>query len=478
MERSFVGRADVFNRLRTWLGEDFDGRVRLISVEGPGGVGKTTLIEEALRAVDLRSRKFLDIRFRGEDFFLEGSGFLKDRIPLNPVEVLAGVANRARSQLPKDAQPYFALTLQLNDAFAAMKERVLREKKWRSLPEMARTYMEMLMTAGKLLGGVSVRFRTFFDATKADPATLDHIERFLEKLDEQFKSSGELGSALNPFHRKLRRNQDRLARDAWPVLAGDFYTDLVSILAGWRKEEAGKNIAKFLPRKVDGRDRLFMFFDDYESIENTFGVSFLVERLIPKLLDAPFQTVLLIAGRDELSATHPEWNRYFSNELYARTISLLPLTEENLVELITLRGLPGNPGEIARTLFAGTQGFPLLVDLALDEIAKGGKSAVTLMKFADRQTHWMNHTQRRWLEHLAFLDRVNLDTIQKVLPDEDAEEVFHWFQREGSIRDTAASVFTMRPFVRSRMLEYLEIKSPGGFQRLQKIAAAINGEGG
>ena len=50
----FVGRARELDDLRGWLGKAFDGRGRLVAIEGEAGIGKTRLVEEFVKVA--RSR--------------------------------------------------------------------------------------------------------------------------------------------------------------------------------------------------------------------------------------------------------------------------------------------------------------------------------------------------------------------------------------------------------------------------------------
>jgi hypothetical protein len=95
--------------------------------------------------------------------------------------------------------------------------------------------------------------------------------------------------------------------------------------------------------QVMGKDRLFLFIDDYESIQNDFGRHFVLKHLLRKLVqEAPFQTTLLISGRDELTATNPGWSKMFSQELPRHTIRLRPLREEDIRELLRVQGFGGD----------------------------------------------------------------------------------------------------------------------------------------
>lgn len=92
-----------------------------------------------------------------------------------------------------------------------------------------------------------------------------------------------------------------------------------------------------------------------------------------------------------------------------------------------------------------------------------------LKRFHDRTTRWMNDQQKKWLQHILFLDEINIRTLQNMLDNErEASEVFNWFQHEGSIRDTSGTAFRVREYLRSRLVDYLQISDPDRCEQLQK----------
>lgn len=463
MERTFVGRADVYNKLHLWLSQEQEDKLRVISVEGSGGIGKTTLIEEVLRALDMKDKRYLTLRLRGEDFLGQDGN-------LDPVTVLADLANRVRDQLPKDNEPYFGLTANLkkaNDELNTAIRKKVGAKLDVEIAEAGKDAIRLLIQSGRALGEVFPKIKDYVDLDKVDDKTLQQIEQYIDDARKSYELGGNIVDAMKGLW-KHAKNQNRLVKDAWRAMSEDFYRDLVAILSGWKSE--GEKPLKLLAKKVPGMDHLFFFIDDYECIQNDFGKHFLVRNLLPKLSTAPFKTTLLICGRDVLSVADPGF-KLVAIGLKKHTIRLKPLKMEDVLEILQANKLPGDLDALARKIFSDTEGYPLLVDLAIDEQGQEGVPVVALKKFYDRQTYWMNHLQKKWLDRLAFLDEVNLETIPKVLPNEDAEVVFDWFEREGSIRDTKSSKWTVRPYVRTRVVEYFKSKRPTEYQRLMEAAA-------
>jgi hypothetical protein len=175
----------------------------------------------------------------------------------------------------------------------------------------------------------------------------------------------------------------------------------------------------------------------------------------------------LVSGRDDFSSNDPTL-KDFAQQLSDNRIPLKPLELQAVKELLQAHNIDGNLDELAKAIHEETEGYPFLVEMAMEEGCSDNIPALALKKFYDRQTHWMTPVQKTWLNRLSFLDEVNLDTIPKVLPAEDATEIMEWFQKEGSIRDELAPKWTVRPFVRTRVLKYLESLSPSEFNQLRK----------
>ena len=73
----------------------------------------------------------------------------------------------------------------------------------------------------------------------------------------------------------------------------------------------------------------------------------------------------------------------------------------------------------------------------------------------------MTERQRRWLEIVVFLNRVNIETLRRMHDDDrEVREVFDWFQREGSLRDVTTDHPCVREYVRSRLADYLLRRDP------------------
>lgn len=86
----------------------------------------------------------------------------------------------------------------------------------------------------------------------------------------------------------------------------------------------------------------------------------------------------------------------------------------------------------------------------------------------------MTERERCWFTALCYLDVVNEDTISAVIEGASAVEVQRWFEREASIRDPFASVFTVRPLIREKTLRYLSTRSPSTHRSMVERARPSN----
>ena len=89
----------------------------------------------------------------------------------------------------------------------------------------------------------------------------------------------------------------------------------------------------------------------------------------------------------------------------------------------------------------------------------------------------MNNEQKSWLNHVVFLNPVNVRSITAMLGSEDeARRAFQWFESEGSVRDYQQRTYRVIEYVRSRLADYLEVVDPERFEALkskgEKVSAA------
>lgn len=444
-----VGRQADIAKLRSVL----EGRCRsednliILSIDGPGGVGKSSLIRMAESASDLPSPKTLRIRLDGSKAVDSLDAFLS-----NFVHALKHEASRefARGNI---ALPETESLLKISSELMKSAERELQEA--RNAEEIVKV-ARSLMAIGKAINSVQKKTTSYFDAEK--------IEKIFEKSDPedlivafQYEAPGwiaKLGIGTKEIN--LRNELRKCAPKAF---ASALIKDLSVLINGWKLSDAHKP----LPQKLGDCERLILILDDYESMSPYIG-SFLAEYFLPGLREARIKTTAVIAGRDDLSATNAAWSQHLQEYLIDPPISVGPLSNQD-IEVIA-----SNEGVNAEDLWRDTEGYPFFIQLWIESKRRGGETALSLKKFYDRTTRWMTEEQKNWLEYCLFIDDVNKETLSKITSDTGlATKILEWFMSEGSIRATDTKSFTIRSYLRKRLLEYLEITDPERFRTLSRI---------
>jgi hypothetical protein len=297
---------------------------------------------------------------------------------------------------------------------------------------------------------------------------LEAVRGLLPVIEETLKSLAPLLEEAPGVLEKLGLRRAAALRNALranplDALAEALVTDLTTLLVGYEK----KNLLSPTQAKVQGVDRLLLVVDDYESLAPQLG-EFLVSHLLPRLKQASFQSTLVVIGRDQLALTHPAWNQHHQR-LLAPPVSLSALSRSEMDELVKAHGRTSK--EDAERAWADTLGYPLLVKLWLEEAREAtagqGPSVGMLKRFHDRTTHWLTVEQKRWLDHALFLEKVNVETFAHALGDAaEARRAMDWFEGDGSVRDAQGRVFRVREYVRSRLVDYIEVTDPARFREL------------
>jgi hypothetical protein len=243
-------------------------------------------------------------------------------------------------------------------------------------------------------------------------------------------------------------------------------SDLSAILVGYRAEDWYKPSRS----KIEGIDRLLLILDDYEKLQASIG-EFVVSYLLPALKSARFESVVIILGRDQLQATHPAWDQHLRPILLPRIV-LEPLSRQDMEELVESYGVRSS-GEKERA-WQDTQGYPFYVQLWIEEVESGGRSVVMLKRFYDRTTRWMSDKEKEWLHLTLFLEEVNKWSLRSMTEnDEEAQDAFRWFEREGSVRDTVGGVFRVREYLRSRLSDYLCISDLDLYEQWERKGRSL-----
>jgi hypothetical protein len=434
-QASFVGRADPLRRLKSWLmGEHQIAPLAIASMSGPGGIGKTFLLDHVLRDPEVGGRGYLVLRLQGSDR------------PRTLAQALAFDLITSHKDGDGDAFKELARCRAQLEAMDAQ-ARAEIEKKVQSDPELPKQIADAFGFGVGLLEWVPIP-KAELAAKLAKRFGQKHVEEVVRLVQSalayQLEDEPRVPLWPGASDTALR---NRLRTKLFETLGEAFVADLSDLLVeSWSVSR----------KKLKGRQRLLIVLDDYERLQ-PFLEGFLIQDLVPRLQNADFSTTLLVIGRDRVADTHPAWKQNYGRFLLG-DIRLTEMNAAEAEEYVRTRGVT-DPAAIAR-IVRDTSGYPYLLHSEVDAELEGGGSALALKTFFDRTTRWMSDEQRGWSLRLAFLDEISIDTIPKVLPDDDPERVLAWFKNEASLRSSSATTWAMLPIIRSRLRAHLRNDSP------------------
>ncbi|MFL9991463.1 ATP-binding protein [Paraburkholderia sediminicola] len=451
---SFVGRSKELERLRHVLLRDDPSDLVIQSIEGPGGIGKTSFFDKILGELNLHSLGFLILRIDGNK---RGNASLD--------QLIGSLIDSAKPGrvLDKPMRTIFSRTADAISSIERIRSEsieLLRKQEGGEdrIPELIRLY-DFLVSAGKTLNSTVPASKDYVNAEaleKASPEITETLEKLGFFKEDAVSFWDKFGLGDSALVRKIKQNAPH-------ALAQCLADDLKQIMVG--KTESGEFQPGF--GVVKGLKRLLLIVDDYESLQSVVS-EFLISNFLMMMKDVGFAVTVVILGRDRLSATHPSWDQHHSSVM-ANSLQIKPLSKDEMNELLEKLDVH-DPVEKERA-WTDTRGYPFYVTLWANEWGNGGRSAVMLKQFYSRITRWMTDRQRGWLDQVIHMRDINLATLKAVFGAEEAREVMTWFENEASVRDTNAKSFTVNEYARSRLLEYLALRDPDGHETLAIKAA-------
>ncbi len=423
-------------------------------ISGPGGVGKTYLLNQALEGIDPEGLGLVWLSVDGSNPQQRGDFF--------------GILEQLfrRNANPKDPhRDYFPHLREVARLHREISLEVTAELTKVNAPDELKKQITRLINAGHLLNRAVPMTRDYLDLAAFDitvsgtHAALDNAWRIASELKALTESTGVIRKVLGAS------KKDRVRRELYKVVAEELVSDLAAAIGGLPSSSR----LKLTQRAIPGARRLVLVLDDYEVLSPLLG-DFLVGALVPELAAAGFETVLFVLCRDDLEATHVGWSQH-AKRFIKDQLRLSPFDELTALQLMHEAGIDEARG---KQLFEATQGYPFLLSLVIEESSNiEASSALFLRKFFDRTTRWMSEREREWFVRICYLEKVNEDTLKPLFAGEDVRRIQDWFEREPSIRDPSASYFRVRPLIRDKVLRYQEVRSPSRHRELSELARLV-----
>ncbi|CAN5736859.1 hypothetical protein BH11MYX2_BH11MYX2_38720 [soil metagenome] len=440
---TFVGRVETLRTLEGWLQGSLRAKASpsIGSISGSAGIGKTFLLDHALRETALETRRYVVLRVAATSLLPTLAGVVMD---------LAASA-KAGSFKTND----FPRVTECRRALEWMDGRA-REEVEREVADdsgLAKTAAELFWLARGLVQFVPLPSAQVV-ARVANFVEPKHVEAVVRMVQKAVAYQTEKAPRIRGRGDVHLRNQ--LRNELEKTLASALVEDLERGLVGtwpFHKEETE-------------RGRLLLIIDDYERLSEVAG-EFLLRHLVPQLAAASFESVIIVLGRDRLVDTHAGWRQHCQPHLLG-DIVLAEFSTAEAAQYVRERGIMD--AEKVERIVTDTQGCPYLLESEVDDEIHGQSSALSRELFFERTTQWMSAQQKQWAVRIAFLDEISLETIPRVIPNVDPEAVLAWFKREASLRAPVADRWSMRPMIRSKLKEYVRNDSPAKHAELTKAA--------
>ena len=464
-------RASEVARLSRLLHACEDG-LSICSISGPGGVGKTYLVEQVLFSERPRKLGYIQLSADASNPQTRGDFF-------GLVEGQLAAPDFSPSGRPD--RYYFRQTRKVAAAHRDLVEKATAELDARegASDEVKKVVVKLLQMGQGLNERMPKSEGRVGDARKGLSLLLDknNAPNVVDKAwDTAVALKSLSGSTMLPgaIGRVLGQNlRDRVRRELFDVTADALVSDLASALEVEKGRRPWGRSKEKKPAwgRIESPSRFLVVIDDYEVLAPVLG-DFLVGSLLPRLANAPFPTLLIVGSRDDLEATHPGWGQH-AKRWMREQIRLAPFDEETAFRLLAEAGIAE---ERWAAIHEATRGLPFLLTLVVEEAnAPEADSALFAKKFFDRTTRWMTPKEREWFAAVCYLDNIDEDTLRVFFPKEEVPLIQEWFEREASIRDPATRSFRMRQLVREKALRYLETRSPSRHREMLRKAKGPDG---
>jgi len=410
---------------------------KILGISGYGGVGKSFLLNSMLNELQTSRSDAFTIQIDGSN-----KQILGDFISLIDEKLAPSRVSFKGAQLKDDQFPE---TRKLISYQRKLSKKVATEIGKKDCSEDIKKVARFLYKFSPQIKKIPQYGPQISSALKfSEEQNLEEHTEDALKLLKNLKTLNQSGH--NPF-RKLRISPiQKLTNTPLLAISEAYEADIRSRLVGYEK----KNFFKLSHRKAKGINRLLLVIDDYEFTGKVLD-ELLVNNLFIKFKDAPYPILVIIVGRDDIRETNPEFSKSLS-PFIADRISLKPFTKEEGILFLEHAGYDTIESE---KLYDESNGYPYVLSLLADfKSNQGDRPALFYQQFFERTTQWMTDQQKDWLLPLCYLDSVNTESIQEILPQAPELSVMDWFRREASVRDINSPTFKVDPYIEKMLLQH------------------------
>ncbi len=443
----WIGRRDHVNKLADYLTtpQDDEHRIRILSMAGPGGSGKSHLFQHTYEDKECRA-KFADRKYL--------------RLTVTATECYPTLANLLTIELVKSCQQ------RGNDKTRITFDNLTKCSQTLSkmnaiAQEQVKESMAKANVSDPLIDAL-IQLGVFGIELYTNAAVAQSIQKFVKSRPElidsaigYFKKYADIFSKETFFERELTT---RLRKDIGTALAESLVKDVETAL----NHEPG----------IDPHlSNLLLVFDNFERYVDIID-TFIFQNLVPALRRSNFYTTIVVLGRDpfETSSTYiiGVGSKVLSGVFdSSQELHLTEFDEEEADSFLEQRGIKDKSEREKICKEFGR--YPYILN-AVASLSPGGMSAQANRAFFIRTCYWLTPQQQDWIRTLAFLDKVEVGTIKKMLPSEDAKKVYTWFVEEKSLKDPSPGPFMVNKLLRRCIMTDIKNEEESLYNKLRSRA--------
>lgn len=461
MSSKIIGRVEVYDKIKKRLTYS-DENLSITSIGGHGGIGKSYLLNKLLDEIRLEDNGYLVLKIDGSKNDVSFEKYITQDL-ISSASTMFPVTKGYFNETSKSIREWENLEIIRKKKFIKKGEADLKFD-----GKILSDCFELLQQIGEFAD------KNFKNQKRLKFKGLNNIDA--QKIIDLYNNV-KVKVDSNPFEGRLpditgrRTLRYNLQNDFNQTVATALVNDISYIF------QEASNISdkrKFKPgpgKTAKSFKDLAIIIDDYEYYQDMLN-KFFISSFIPEAKKRNFKVMLILVGRDLLLDTTQEWDRYVGN---IADFELIQFNREESIEYLNSVNIFDD--DVIERLINDTEGTPYLLYLEAMSFRDGGKlSAHKLKLYFDRITKWMREDEKYWFERLCFLRIINVDSIRDIMPEEDADNIYKWFINEASIRDTKSEQYRIRPFISSKVKDYICNESPEKYNNLINKSNEINSQ--